>query len=309
MFIFIIANLVSDNFSSHHRDFAISFTNANKLANQTQQMYSYAVKEAADPLHLEVLDRLYPKIQRSICKVLNKDSQGTGGLVALRISNGNTAYSFVTCNHVLGSNDSVEIYNTTLQFYASRERPALVEPPCVKIKPEWIYFVWNSSDQYFDSTVIEFNEIGRNALFAMGAEFLDVTEPFAGQEVIMFGYASGKLGVDHNVIEKLDEYKIVYHMGAKNGSSGSPILTQTGEIVGVHRLRIEHAQQVPANQTQTLQTQASQTSQVQLPQVPIDPLGNERQGSNIMKMIKAFSKERSRLYSCLSIYEIKITII
>lgn len=237
-------------------------------SSQYTQEIVREVNEGARALPVEMITRLNKELEGSLCMVQNKKRQGTGALVALPLTNSETVNTFVTCNHVLGSNDRSEIHKMKLVFTAAKMK-------MVRILPEWYSRVWNSSEQYYDATIIEFNAIGTDALHHLGAKFLAVDKPLVGQRVVMFQYPKGELSLDGNIIESITVIdginQIMYHIGADDGSSGSPILTYEGKVVGVHRRRIEPSVK-PTN----------------------DPLGFERHAIDINQMIDAFVEDRFR---------------
>lgn len=225
---------------------------------------SNVINEGGKPLSLKVSNRLQKELEAALCLVLYNNIQGTGALVTFPVSNGVTANSFITCKHVLGTNDRSEIKNMTLQFEAERMK-------LVRILPDWIYRVWNSSQEYYDATIIEFNETGTQSLLSIGAKFLSVDKPLVNQRVVMFQYPSGELSLDGNIIERINGYEVMYHIGADNGSSGSPLLTHDGKVVGMHRRRVEREGTLAA-------------------------LGDERHASDINYIINAYALKRLRFY-------------
>lgn len=230
----------------------------------SSQITSNTHNEGATAIPVQVLAFLLEFLKPSICKVAVKNSQGTGSLVAFPLHDTSFAKSFVTCSHVLGSNDRFEIYNAKLQFEVEQMK-------LIRIRPEWILHVWNSSEQFFDATIIEFNSLGVDEMEKRGAKFLKITKPEIGQQVIMLQYPNGVYSLDGNHIEEINGYEIMYHLGADNGSSGSPLVTYGGDVVGVHRRRDESRQR-PLN----------------------DPLPYRRYGSHILKLKDAYLKERRR---------------
>ena len=248
--------------------------------------------EAAKPHVVAVMNRLANKLKPSLCQVIYNNCHGTGALIALPISISQTVKSFVTCHHVLGSNDPAEIYKMKLIFESESMK-------MVRLVPEWYSLVWNSSDQYYDVTVIEFNEQGTAALNKLGAEFLLVDKPFVGQRVVMFQYPDNdllpnvELSFDANIIEsitKCDEINkinyIIYHIGAEGGSSGSPILTYDCKVVGVHRRRVKSQPTSVASITHGINVESKPTLE--------QTLGFERHASDITQVITAFAAYRSR---------------
>lgn len=225
------------------------------------------------PVAMDDILRMNRELSSSLCRVDHLRTQGTGALVNLRRNNEPDIWTFMTCNHVVPTVDTAELCALELYF----TNPKL---GTLFIQPDWIRFAWTHSVQRLDVTVVEFTPNAFQYLQEKGAVFLNIEEPHEGNKVALFQFPKGTWSLAFNVIESFSEdNQIMYHIGADDGSSGSPVVKWStagtpASVVGVHRRR----QGTPEGEHPKSN----------------DPLGYKRFGSNIINIYEKFMQERSR---------------
>jgi len=187
--------------------------------------------ERGPPVHMEILNKVNDFARRSVCKILSNDgSTGSGFLAWLPVA---SAQKQVMCgiftnNHVLPRPEICAQENIIFRF------EGLEDIDAINLKPEFMGFTWTNKD--IDASFIEISIEKALNWIGKGASFLNV-EPFRKDEQIIVAQhpKGGKMSVDYGKIFKEETDSFLHSAATDVGSSGSPILSLNGSVVGIHK--------------------------------------------------------------------------
>ncbi|KAL6632744.1 trypsin-like cysteine/serine peptidase domain-containing protein [Neocallimastix sp. 'constans'] len=172
-------------------------------------------------------------MKRSICLIKIGEISGTGFFIKIPIpSKENPMHGLMTNNHILNKNNlkpgkSFEIYKGS-----ENSKP-------IKIQINDKYFVCTS--EKIDITFIELsNEIidKFNPYFHKPSTKKYNNENKKDESIQIFHFPTNKISISHGKIKKIRGSNIYHEIPTDHGSSGSPLLNESYEVIGVHKSRI-----------------------------------------------------------------------
>lgn len=154
---------------------------------------------------------------------------GTGFFVKLKLlSENESVYGLVTCNHILNLKCLSKNFKFTIKFFDNEKKK-------FTINLNDSYFMFTS--EFTDITFIEFNSDLINELNLKEADFLNLCNNNVSldKNINIIKFLSGKIADG-----TIESHGLFFCHTAKTeeGTSGSPLLNNNNEILGVHKGKI-----------------------------------------------------------------------
>jgi len=163
----------------------------------------------------------------SICLINdNNNGNGTGFFIKIPIpSKEYPMYGLMTCNHVLNEKMLESDKSFKIRMPRNNERD-------IEIHINNKNFIFTS--ELLDVTFIELN---LEEIVEIKPHFLKPSNNDAkkGESILILQYPKGKLSIAHDKIESIHSFNYYHKVSTDKGSSGSPLLNNKYEVVGVHK--------------------------------------------------------------------------
>ena len=169
----------------------------------------------------------YFRSQSTICHVRYKKHHGTGAIYGYEFPEGTWRTLFITCNQVLNISGVKEIVDVRLEF--KDETIGNVD-----MTPDWAKWLWTSSRDQLNVTVIEFSPTALKVLSRMPYARLLSAAPEKNAKVTLYQYNSGE--ANGNIIDVIEQFiQIQYKIETEIlVNLGSPLLNEDRDVVGIH---------------------------------------------------------------------------
>ena len=174
----------------------------------------------------EIEDILFQKGRNSTCKIITKQSNGTGFFCKIPYYQKEIKVLF-TNNHIL--NEEMIKIKKNIHFVYKLKRKM------IEITPQRICL----TNQLLDYTIIEiFDDDGIDDFFEIeNKEYEDINEIFLNEDIAIIQYPKGgPLKINGGHLKNINDYNIEHSVSTEHGSSGSPIILfeRNFEIIGNH---------------------------------------------------------------------------
>ena len=185
------------------------------------------------PVTIEGTNTILEQMKKCICKIENKNGNGTGFLCYIPYNNTKIEV-MITNNHII--NEDIIKNNKIIQISINDNK----EKKRINIEKRNIY-----TSVKYDTTIIPINS-NEDKIY----NYLDIDEEIFDENINIFNksiyilqYPKNKINdeqkaaVSYGILKNIqDEYNIVHFCCTDNGSSGSPILLLSNKkIIGIHK--------------------------------------------------------------------------
>ena len=187
------------------------------------------------PVTIEGTIKILDQIQNCICKIENKNGNGTGFFCYIPFKNKKLTV-LLTNNHIINEkfineNERIEVSINDYKEYK-----------IIELKNKKIY----TSEKY-DTTIIEINSEKEkiNNYLELDEEIFEHYN-INNKSVYILQYPNTILGqkaaISYGIIKNIqDEYNIIHYCCTSNGSSGSPILNLLNhKVIGIHKESVKN---------------------------------------------------------------------
>ena len=173
-----------------------------------------------------------------MCKFKYKEVTGVGAIYGCEFPKGTFRTLFVTSSQVLNISNVIEITNLELEFEDKNIGN-------LYITPDWVKWLFTSSADKLNVTVIEFSVTALSILSRMRYERLVPADPVENEVVSVFQYSfEGTLRIEKGRVKKAIGESIEYtNMNEKTKEHNSdtekyccgfPLLNEQLRVVGIH---------------------------------------------------------------------------
>jgi len=176
-----------------------------------------------------LFNNIFNIINRSICKIEIDEISGTGFFIKIPIpSKENAMCGLMTNNHIL--NENMIKLNKSFRIYMAYNEKYGID---IKINKEDFVF----TSELIDVTFIELNNDIINEIDPI---FLNPSNEDAkvNESVLIYQYAQAKYSLAHGNITDIKSFNYYHEIITNKGSSGSPLLNKSYEVVGMHKSKI-----------------------------------------------------------------------
>ena len=163
----------------------------------------------------------------SICKVCYKEKSGVGAIYGCEYPKGTFRTLFITSFQVLEIADVNEVTDLSLAFEDKNIGH-------LYITPDWVKWLFTSSVDKLNVTVIEFSLTALNVLSRMKYKRLASGVPVENEMVNFYQYCKENLKIGKGRINKVNGNSIQYSLDTEEYSIGFPILNKHLKVVGLH---------------------------------------------------------------------------
>ena len=161
--------------------------------------------------------------QSTICNVKYKEQIGTGAIYGYEFPEETWRTLFITSNQVLSIADAKEVTGLSLEF----KEDSIGND----VTPDWVKWLWTSSRDQLNVTVIEFSPIALKVLSRMKYDRLISATPIKNEKFTVPLY-KGDFVTGTIVDVKGDN--IQFKIDLADGNSGHPLLNDEYRVVGIH---------------------------------------------------------------------------
>ena len=187
------------------------------------------------PVTIEGTNTILNQLKTYICKIENKNGNGTGFFCCIPYKNKNIEV-LITNNHIINQDFINENKEIAISLNDDKEFKI------IELKNKKIY----TSVEY-DTTIIEINQKENiNNYLELDKKLIEHNINLNNKSIYILQYPKysdgQKASVSYGIIKNIqDEYNIIYYCCTENGSSGSPILDLlNNKIIGIHKESIKN---------------------------------------------------------------------
>ena len=185
-------------------------------------------------------------VRKSVCKITIDEASATGFLVIIQPNAVDKLFGLLTNNHVLSPSNVLDNDSCHLQCQCLQ--------PCsepIKFDLSKRGYFYSSDKLFMDATFIQLPPDMIHDFDNAGAVWLsiDYNDAKAGDKVFIIQHSAeqskGTMCTSHGVVEGLDpvktddkgnSYTVFKHsVTTEKGSSGSPVVTEEGRLIGLYR--------------------------------------------------------------------------
>ena len=191
---------------------SISDKNKNKIQNEDNLIVNA----------FKIKGIFFSEIEKCICKIIRKTKTGTGFFCQVPEKNINL---LITNNHVI--DEEYLAKGKKISYVISEKENEIYNE--IDLEKER-YILTNKDDDFTIIEILKEDNI-KNYLTINNEQYLK------NDEIFSYQYAGGvELGISFGrLLEKEDNF-LIYDVGTKNGSSGSPIiLMKNSKVIGLHK--------------------------------------------------------------------------
>ena len=188
-----------------------------------------------NPVTIEGTNKILNQLKTCICKIENKDGNGTGFFCSIPYKNKNIK-ALITNNHVINQDFINENKEIGISLNDDKEFKT------IELKNKKIY----TSVEY-DTTIIEIKQKENiNNYLELDKKLIEHNINLNNKSIYILQYPKyldgQKASVSYGIIKNIqDEYNIIYYCCTESGSSGSPILDLlNNKIIGIHKESVKN---------------------------------------------------------------------